>query len=41
MQLITGTSAKEGNGLLSILTDELAGLTRAHQRKSSNANEST
>lgn len=33
VQLITGDGKKEGNGLLSILTDELAGLTRAHRRK--------
>lgn len=31
--LITGKGGKEGNGLLSILTDELAGLTRTHRRK--------
>ena len=33
VQLITGTGDKKGNGLLSILTDELAGLTSAHRRK--------
>ncbi len=33
VQLITGDSDEKGNSLLSILTDELAGLTRAHRRK--------
>lgn len=33
VQLITGTGDRKGNGLLSILTDELAGLTSAHRRK--------
>ncbi|MBS1811491.1 MAG: TetR family transcriptional regulator [Acidobacteria bacterium] len=33
VQLITGDGKKEGNSLLSILTDELAGLTRANRRK--------
>jgi TetR/AcrR family transcriptional regulator, cholesterol catabolism regulator len=33
VQLITGDNGEEGNGLLSILTDELAGLTQAHRRK--------
>lgn len=31
--LITGENGEDGNGLISILTDELAGLTKQHRRK--------
>ncbi len=31
--LITGENGEDGNGLISILTDELAGLTKLHRRK--------
>ncbi len=33
VKLITGENGDKGNGLISILTDELAGLTKAHRRK--------
>ena len=33
VKLITGENDDKGNGLISILTDELAGLTKLHRRK--------
>jgi AcrR family transcriptional regulator len=33
VKLITGENGDKGNGLISILTDELAGLTKTHRRK--------
>lgn len=33
VKLITGENGDKGNGLISILTDELAGLTKVHRRK--------
>jgi AcrR family transcriptional regulator len=33
VKLITGENGDKGNGLISILTDELAGLTKLHRRK--------
>jgi TetR/AcrR family transcriptional regulator, cholesterol catabolism regulator len=33
VNLITGKNGDQGNGFLSILTDELAGLTKLHRRK--------